>query len=322
MALEGTVKLPGIGPVKKKTAAFGGVGAVAFVLAVYWYRQRKAAAAAAAAPSSAGAAGSVTDPAGNTCSAVNPATGYCPGTAEDQAALAGTASAGAPFDTSSLDGAGLSGYYYGSGGAVQANPPGPQNFADNAEWAQYVEAYLTSSLGGDPAAVGNAIGKYLTGQPVTSDQVTVINEAIAYGGSPPQSGPSGDPPGINTAAQNTGTSTSPAGSSSTGAASSSSSSSTSSSSKAKASTPAGSISNLQAFNVTKSSFTARWNAAARATGYAYAITELDGTHVKSGTTSATSVSVTGLHPGWTYNVGVQALPGGAGDNIHVPLPSK
>lgn len=306
MALEGTVKLPGIGPVKKKSALYGTIGVVAFVAVTYYVRARKA----TTAPSSAGSAGSVTDPAGNTCSAVNPATGYCPGTAEDQAASAGTAAAGAPFDTSGLGGGGggLSGYYYGPGGAVQATPPGPQNFADNAEWAQYVEAYLTTSLGGDPATVGNAIGKYLTGQPVTSDQVAIITEAIAYGGQPPQSGPGGDPPAINTAATNTGTSTSSSGGS------------TSTPPPAAA---AGSISNLQASNVTKNSFTARWNAAQGATGgYKIVVSELNGSIVQTAVQHGTSLAVGHLHPGWTYNVGVQALPGGPGDNIHVPLPSK
>lgn len=48
--------------------------AVGAVGAWYWYSHRK------------GAAGTQTDPAGNTCSAVNPATGYCPGTPEDLAA--------------------------------------------------------------------------------------------------------------------------------------------------------------------------------------------------------------------------------------------
>jgi hypothetical protein len=332
MALEGDVKLPGIGPVKKKTAAYGAVGAAALVLVIYWYRQRQAAnAAAAATPASSASSGSVTDPAGNTCSAVNPQTGYCPGTAEDTAALSDSAAAGGAYDTSSLGDSGLSGYYYGAGGATQATAPGPENFADNAEWAQYVEAYLTSTLGGDPSTVGNAIGKYLTGQPVTPDLVTIINEAIAYGGQPPQSGANGMPPGINTAAANTGTSTTGStstGSTSTGSAAggstSTSSSSTSSSSTAAAKTqPAGAISNLQSYDVTSTGFTVKWNPAQGATGgYKIVVSELSGPIVKTAVQTGTSLAVANLHPGWTYNVGVQGLPGGAGDNIHVPLPSK
>lgn len=303
MSLEGTVKLPGFGPVKKKTAAYAGAGGVFLVLAVWWYRQRKAAQSASSAASS-GAAGMVTDPAGNTCSAINPATGYCPGTVEDQQAMGGAAALGGPYDTSGLGGGGLSGYYYGSGGATAVTPPGPGNFADNAEWAQYVESYMIGTLNGDPAATGNAIGKYLTGQPVTADQQNIIQEAIAYGGQPPAAGAGGYPPSIKTAT-GTGGGTGGGGTGGTGG-----------------STPAGAISNLQAYGVTKTGFTARWNPVTGAHGYAWAITELNGKLVKRGTGTATSVPASGLHPGWTYNVAVQALPGGPGDNIHVALPSK
>jgi hypothetical protein len=194
MALDGTVKLPGMGTVKKKTA-YGAAGAIVLVLVIYWFRQRKTAAAAPAA----GNAGVFTDPAGNSCTAPNPATGYCPGTAEDQQALA-AAGGLAPFDTSQLGSGGLGGYYYPPGGGTQAAPPGPGNFADNAEWAQYVETYMTGTLNADPATVGNAIGKYLTGQPLTADQVNIVQEAIAYGEKPPVSGADGDPPGFRTAA--------------------------------------------------------------------------------------------------------------------------
>lgn len=304
--LEGTVKLPAFGTVKKKTAAGVGGGAVLFVLLIWYVRQRKTAKAASPGP----ATGTVTDPAGNTCAAINPATGYCPGTLEDQQALSGSAGAlgaGAPADTSGA-GSGLQGASGSPGGTVQGPaPPGPGNFASNAEWAQYAEAYLTGSAGGDPAAVSSAIGKYLTGQPVTTDQVAIIDEAIAYAGQPPQAGPGGDPPGINTTAGSTGSASSSAGSPGPG----------------PGKTAAGAISNLQAYDRKPTSFTARWNPARGASqGYRYALTQLNHVQVAEGTTGATSAPFSGLHPGWTYNLGVQALPGGPGDNIHVSLPSK
>src|ERR1700726_1999901 len=111
--MEGTVKLPGVGPVKKKTAMILGIGAPVLVLAIYWYRARKASQTAAA-PAAAAGTGTVTDPAGNTCATLNPTTGYCPGTAEDQSALASMSGMNAPYNTSALGG-GLSGYYYGQG---------------------------------------------------------------------------------------------------------------------------------------------------------------------------------------------------------------
>lgn len=58
----------------------------------------------------------------------------------------------------------------------------------NASWAQQVEAYL-QSLGYDPTAVGSAIGKYLTGQTLTSDQQGIVAAALGFFGQPPQGAP-------------------------------------------------------------------------------------------------------------------------------------
>ena len=81
---------------------------------------------------------------------------------------------------------------------------------------------------------------------------------------------------------------------------------------------AGAISGLTSSAVTKTSFKVSWHAAANATSYAYIVRDLAShTQVKSGTTTATSVTVSGLKSGVDYNFGVQGLPGGPGDNIHV-----
>jgi hypothetical protein len=82
---------------------------------------------------------------------------------------------------------------------------------------------------------------------------------------------------------------------------------------------AGAVTGLTATAVTRTSFKATWRAAANATGgYAYIVRDLAShTEVKSGTTRSTSVTVSGLKPGTDYNFGVQGLPGGPGDNIHV-----
>src|SRR5215472_12787765 len=62
---------------------------------------------------------------------------------------------------------------------------------------------------------------------------------------------------------------------------------------------AGAISGLASSNVTKTSFTAKWNAASNATGgYAYIVRDLAShTQVKSGSTHSTSVTVSGLKSG-------------------------
>jgi hypothetical protein len=88
------------------------------------------------------------------------------------------------------------------------------------------------------------------------------------------------------------------------------------------STPAkaGAISNLQASSVGSTTAKVSWNKATGATSYSYAVMLAanwpKGPAVKSGTTTATSVSLSGLKAKSTYNFGVQGLPGGPGDNIH------
>lgn len=194
--MDGTISVPGIGPIKKKTAA-----ATAAVLAVIGIimivRRKNAASTTASTTADAGtAAAQQTDPAGNT-GIIDPATGYVQGSAEDTAALAAQQSGGA-YDTSGLGAGGLGGYYYGSDGSTQtsANPPGPGNFADNAEWSQYALAYMTGTLNADAGTAGAALGAFLAGQDVTPAQQTVIEEAIAVAGDPPQAGPGGYPPRI------------------------------------------------------------------------------------------------------------------------------
>jgi Fibronectin type III domain len=83
---------------------------------------------------------------------------------------------------------------------------------------------------------------------------------------------------------------------------------------------AGAISNLQASGVGKTTAKVAWNKAANATSYSYKVMPAadypSGPVTKSGTVTGTSVSLSGLKSGTTYNFGVQGLPGGPGDNIH------
>ena len=58
----------------------------------------------------------------------------------------------------------------------------------NASWAQQVEAYL-ENLGYDPTTVAAAIGKYLTGQQLSSDQAGIVAAAQGFFGNPPQGAP-------------------------------------------------------------------------------------------------------------------------------------
>ena len=87
-----------------------------------------------------------------------------------------------------------------SGNPVGAPAPVPittQQFTTNGQWAQAVEDYLVNTLGSDAQTVGNALGKYVTGQPLTVAQQSVVSAAIAFEGYPPVSGTGGRPPAMN-----------------------------------------------------------------------------------------------------------------------------
>lgn len=155
------------------------VGGSLLVGGVLYYRHSQANKAAAASVAQAG---------GTT---IDPATGYGYGTPEDAAAL----SAQSGYSSASGIGSGYGYTNYGGGYGSSAFGSGtPGSFANNAEWAQFVTAYLVNNEGADAPTVAAAIGEYLTGKPIDSDKLTVVESAIAIGGYPPVSGPNGDPP--------------------------------------------------------------------------------------------------------------------------------
>lgn len=280
-----------------KTYVYAGVGIV-LVAGVYYYRKNKASQDAAAAQAQSVAnAGS---------QAIDPATGYPYGSAEDQAALATQSTSAAGTGDGTLGGGyGYSGYAvgYGSGDSIYgANQPG--SFTNNAQWAQYVEGYEIDTMGADAATVGNAIGKYITGQPLTNDtMISLVQSAISIGGYPPVNGPNGNPPGYTTSSSTT-TPTTPTPPTPT--------------TPSPGTKPAGAISNLAA-KPSGTSCTVTWNSVpAPAQGYFYELSTVQGTIIQKGNLSqfATSQSFTGLKKGTTYNFGIQALPGGAGNNVH------
>jgi len=58
----------------------------------------------------------------------------------------------------------------------------------NAEWSQFATDRL-NGLGYDPIAVGDALGKFLDKQPLTSAEANIARAAISQAGPPPQGGP-------------------------------------------------------------------------------------------------------------------------------------
>jgi len=144
---------------------------------------------------------------------IDPATGYAYGSAEDSAALSNQGQYISPDNSSSFASGQVIGYdssgdpIYGAGTGLTQSNMGPGSFTNNAAWAQYVEEYLVDTEGADAATIGNSIGKYITGQALSTDMISAVQNAIAIGGYPPVAGTNGNPPGYVTA--NTGTTTPP-----------------------------------------------------------------------------------------------------------------
>jgi hypothetical protein len=177
--LEGTMKTP-FGEVKKSTAALvGGVVVIGGVL--YWRHTQQVNAANAAA--TAAAANSAANQTGVDNTQIDPATGFPYGSAEDEQALA------------SQQGIGYTPWGYGGGGTGTTGTTGGPPFTSNAQWASYAESVM-GSTGTDATAA--ALGHYLAGfNPITPDEQTLIDEAIAIAGPVPVPGTDGYPPSIH-----------------------------------------------------------------------------------------------------------------------------
>jgi len=315
--MPGEIKIPGIGDVDKKYVIAGVVVGAGIAVVVYVRGKNKAAVSSSG--TSQGAM--VTDPAGNQCASLDPNSGFCPGTPEDTAYQ--------EQSTGSYGGLGYGGDigYAGSGvssaGLVQ-DPAGnqcsavslatgycpgtPQDIAASGTAATATTGtgttgsvstnsdWLEAALGvvpGDSGTVQAALAAVLAGLTVTTAQKNLFLEAVGILGNPPQ----GYPQPIKTSD----TSAQPG-----------------TSSAAKTSTAkAGAISNLAITGYNQNGVSFSWNPATGATqGYHWVVSGNGIT--KSGTTTATHASTSGLDKPGVYNIGVQALPGGPGNNIHTP----
>lgn len=170
------VHLPVVGGVSKKALIIGGV-ASAGVVGLFLLRKRSSSSgtAAPADPSSADpGSGDYLDPGlqDTTGGPTYGATGYTdPNTGQ---------------------------WVYGNTGTGQAAA------TTNAAWSQNAIAYLAGNSSVDTGALAAALGAYLAGRPVTTDQEALIDQAIAAEGYPPVSGPNGNPPGMNVSSAGTG----------------------------------------------------------------------------------------------------------------------
>ncbi len=247
-------------------------------VAIWYYFSRKNAASAT------GAANQQTDPAGNIGS-IDPATGYVYGTPEDTAALA-------------ANNAGTGGGLTGSGGSGSSGSTVGGQYSDDQAWGNAAINYLVG-LGIDPATANEAIGQFLAGQQLTTQQQADVNEAIQALGAPPQPpGPVGTapapivtpPPGVTPPGGQTMATNPPSG-----------------------------------FTVTSKNPTSiglKWNSAANATGYTVAYGTSSGSQsnkVNINGSSNTSTTVGGLKPNTAYYFEVWADPTKSGGPHAGPL---
>lgn len=153
-------------PMKKSTKNWMILGAVGAAGVVIWYVMR--------ARSQSSTSTSTTDP------NIDPATGvpYADEYSSDYGGY-GVSGSGVPSQFGYYDP--TTGQYITGTSSVTAPPT-------NASWAQQVESYL-QQLGYDPTTVAAAIGKYLTGQALSSDQQGIVAAAVGFYGNPPLGAP-------------------------------------------------------------------------------------------------------------------------------------
>lgn len=184
------VKIPGVKkPVNRFVVIGVAVGGAAAAYAVWKKRQSSSAASSSAASGS-----TVTDPSSGIAypaDAQDPVTGetYAQeigqyGSVEAADSAASTSQASSLYSQGDLYGTGYGVSEYDSSGYGSTTTVSGSVYTSNAAWAQAATAGLTD-IGYTGSQVASALGLYLTGAPVTTDQAAIINAAIAEYGSPP-----------------------------------------------------------------------------------------------------------------------------------------
>ncbi len=77
--------------------------------------------------------------------------------------------------------------WYGGGGTSVGDITAstPQRITTNAQWSQYARALLLETDSYTGTAIGEALGNYLAGKPLSSQQQQIVQAAIALAGYPP-----------------------------------------------------------------------------------------------------------------------------------------
>jgi hypothetical protein len=291
-----TVKLPGIGQVKKGYVIAGGVVVVVIVGYAY-YRHSQDASTTATDPSTTAADtnidpatgypyGSAEDEAAlaaqagqgvNTDNGIDPLTGFAYGSVEDQEALAAMNGGAYSVGTGGVVSTGTTGTSTsGTTGSSTAANTGPGTFTSNAAWLDWITA--NNSTGYSTNQIVTACSIWLYGGSagtLTTTDVSVILACEAIAGQPPSY------PGAPQA--------------------SGSGSGQGSTPPPSAGTKPGATSLHSVTKITSSSATASWTKATGATSYEWQINDKGG---RSGDITATSFNFTGLdaHTRFTFTI--------------------
>jgi hypothetical protein len=158
---------------------------------IYWKYSASKKAAASTSPISTAPGGTVTDPTTGqqyTATAVDPATGdtYASEITQYGSVSAAEAEVTSLYGQPSPTQAGVydTGYASTTAATGTVTTSGTNVYTSNSSWAQAVTAGLTD-IGYTSTDVSAALGLYLTGQPVSSAQATIINAGIAEFGPAP-----------------------------------------------------------------------------------------------------------------------------------------
>jgi hypothetical protein len=201
MADGGSVKVPLAGTMSKKTLTFVLGGSAALVVFL-WYRHRKNASGASSGTSAgtpADTSSAATDP-----NAIDPATGVP--YSQEYGYTGIDPNTGLPYSQTAAGGLydpNTGQYIYPGTGTPPPTVP-TATITTNAEWAQNAETYLTANAGVDMATLSAALGKYLTARQLTAAEQSLADQAIAFAGYPPVSGPGGYPPAMHTQSTSSG----------------------------------------------------------------------------------------------------------------------
>jgi hypothetical protein len=278
-----TVDLPGLGKTKS-VYVWGALAVVTLIVGFAYYRHARSASTAAASSTDTAAAGPVD------------AEGYPIGSAQDIAYQESLQGGGLASDVGASATGALSGDLYydpadglydltspytgasGTAATAAAANSGPGTFTDNAYWTQYcienVQGYSATQIQGAIAAV-------IAGQGLTTTQLTIWQNCVAVGGSPPTA-PTVAPhlATQSTTSPGTGTGTVPAA-------------------------PAG----LTITGTSKTSWQVSWHPVTGATAYTFQISPAPkgGSAGSHSIGDRTSYDVGGIATGTTYTVHVAAV---------------